>query len=134
MYAVEHSPTNIHPIPDNAPIEKIVILVAMMEEAAPIITALELTEYDAGLNPLLHLRCYHGKLKNRSFDLIVNGEDPQFGVARVGTESAAICAYEVITKLNPDTIISAGTAGGYASKGACVGDIYIASKYFSIKR
>jgi nucleoside phosphorylase len=104
---------------------------AMMEEATPVIQALNLTRCHTNLNPYLCLLSFTGFIANRQIYLIVNGEDPDHHVARVGTEAAALCAYEVISSLKPDTLISAGTAGGYAERGAQLGDVYIASDEFN---
>lgn len=112
------------------PIEKIAIIVAMPSEAAPLIRALALESVELGFAAKLGMKTYRGLVQQREIHLIVNGTDPHFGVAQVGTDSAALCCYETIRLLEPDTIISAGTAGGYAAKGARVGDVYLASSQF----
>lgn len=38
---------------------------------------------------------------------------------------AAVVAFASIEQLKPDLIINAGTAGGYKSKGAAIGDVFI---------
>ena len=121
-----HSPSE-----HNAPIERIAVLMAMMEEANPVIHTLNLSPCDIGLNPKLCLKSFTGFVANRQIYLIVNGIDPDHHVARVGTEAAALCAYEVISTLKPDTLISAGTAGGYAERGAELGDVYLAMDEFN---
>lgn len=130
MYAIEQ--TNLEPprYTDDTPIQRIVILVAMLEEALPMLEVLRLTEQALGLNPALQLRSFSGTVNGHRIDLVVNGAESALGVARVGTEFATLSTYEVIQKLSPDTIISAGTAGGYADKGARVGDVYLSSKHF----
>ena len=38
---------------------------------------------------------------------------------------AAISAYAVLTQLEPDLIINAGTAGGFKKHGAQIGDVFL---------
>lgn len=130
MFAIDQK-KNISEIHSNAPIERIAILVAMPEEAEPIIQALSLSLCDLKFNPPLGLITYQGKIENKTIYLVVNGIDTNFGVACVGTEAATLSTYETIRVLKPDTIISAGTAGGYENRGAAIGDIYISTKTFS---
>lgn len=115
---------------DYRPIEKLVIMVAMPEEARPIISALNLRSIDIGMQPKLQLETYQGEYQGKTFHLVVNGMDPIYHVAQVGTEFAAVSAYRVITALNPDTIISAGTAGGYDKYGAKIGDVIVSRGHF----
>ena len=60
-------------------------------------------------------------------NLIWPGKDPSSGVDSVGTISSALVTYAAIQSFKPDLIINAGTAGGFKSRGATVGDIFIAS-------
>ncbi|OGO91347.1 MAG: hypothetical protein A3F41_00475 [Coxiella sp. RIFCSPHIGHO2_12_FULL_44_14] len=130
MLAIDHDKI-LTEIGSSRPIDKIAILIAMPEEAAPVIETLSLYSCDAGFDPHLGLQSYKSSLQNKEIYLIVNGVDSQYGVARVGTEAATLAAHETIRILKPDTIISAGTAGGYANRGAAIGDIYIGAKKFS---
>ncbi len=130
MYAYQHRGLFPSSLSDEKPIEKVAILVAMPEEAAPIIKSLNLSRCDIGLQPELNLVAYRGIAKGKEIFLIVNGIDPNHGVAQVGTDAAVLNCFQVITLLKPDTIISAGTAGGYAARNTIVGDIYIASDNF----
>ena len=57
----------------------------------------------------------------------INGTDTAHGVPAVGTVPAALTTYAAIAELSPDLIINAGTAGGFAARGAKVGDIYLSS-------
>lgn len=130
MQALQHGKKLSFPSFPNTPIQRIVILVAMPEEATPIIKILNLKPCDLGLDPHLNLVTYHGTFQGRAIHLVVNGTDPIYGVAQVGTDTAVLSTYETIRKLKPDTIISAGTAGGYKSRGAMIGDVYIGSGSF----
>ncbi|CAK9162528.1 unnamed protein product [Ilex paraguariensis] len=49
------------------------------------------------------------------------------GVDSVGTIPASLVTYASIQALKPDLIINAGTAGGFKAKGACIGDVFLAS-------
>ena len=47
----------------------------------------------------------------------------------VGTVPAAVTAYLAVQALAPDVVVSAGTAGGFASRGAAIADVYLATGY-----
>ncbi|KAK4491434.1 hypothetical protein RD792_002183, partial [Penstemon davidsonii] len=49
------------------------------------------------------------------------------GVDSVGTVPASLVTYASLQALQPDLIINAGTSGGFKEKGACIGDVYLAS-------
>ncbi len=122
--------TVLHPASYDRAIDNLVILVAMKAEATPMIEALHLKPVDIGLTRQLHLQAYRGKVANRTIHLVVNGVDPDYSVDQIGTEAAAVSACTVITQLRPDTIISAGTAGGFAQRGAALGDVVLSSDSF----
>jgi hypothetical protein len=50
-------------------------------------------------------------------------------VDNVGTVPAAVTAYLAAQEFQPDLIISAGTAGGFRSKGAGIGDVFLAKGF-----
>jgi hypothetical protein len=50
-------------------------------------------------------------------------------VDNVGTVPAAVTAYLAAQEFKPDLIISAGTAGGFRSKGAGIGDVFLAKGF-----
>ncbi|XP_019702364.1 5'-methylthioadenosine/S-adenosylhomocysteine nucleosidase isoform X2 [Elaeis guineensis] len=70
---------------------------------------------------------YHGLYKELHINLVWPGKDSVLGVDSVGMISASLVTYASIQALNPDLIINVGTAGGSRAKGACVGDVYLAS-------
>ncbi|XP_039124604.1 5'-methylthioadenosine/S-adenosylhomocysteine nucleosidase-like [Dioscorea cayenensis subsp. rotundata] len=112
-----------------SPISNIVIIIAMQTEAIPLINRFKLSEdTDQSLFPkgVPWVR-YHGTYKDLHINLIWPGKDLALGVDSVGTVSASLITYASIQALKPDLIINAGTAGGFRAKGACVGDIYLAS-------
>lgn len=51
------------------------------------------------------------------------------GVDNVGTVPAAVTAYLAAQEFHPDLVISAGTAGGFQSKGAAIGDVFLATGF-----
>ncbi|OGT64247.1 MAG: hypothetical protein A3J38_07265 [Gammaproteobacteria bacterium RIFCSPHIGHO2_12_FULL_45_9] len=107
--------------------EKIVLIMAMPEEAAAVVRVLQAERCELGLNPCLHTHSYRLP-QFSSVYLVVNGVDPVHHVARVGTTPAALVAYEVIQKLQPQLIISAGTAGGFAERGVEIGQVYLGER------
>lgn len=58
--------------------------------------------------------------------IAVNGIDARFGIAAVGPEPAVLNTAAVIDHLQPDLVVSAGTAGGWASRGGEIGKVYLA--------
>ncbi|KAI5647899.1 hypothetical protein M9H77_33904 [Catharanthus roseus] len=70
---------------------------------------------------------YHGNYKDLNISIVCPGKDAALGVDCVGTVSASILTFASIQALTPDLIINAGTAGGFKAKGACIGDVFIAS-------
>ncbi len=115
--------TAVHSIIYDKPIEQVVLLVAMAAEAAPMIESMGLKKSELGLTRQLQLRTYSGKILGRTIHLVVNATDPDYSVDQVGTEAAAVSASNVLARLRPDTLISAGTAGGFAERGAKIGDV-----------
>jgi 5'-methylthioadenosine nucleosidase len=130
MQLFKHGKSFSQPMTNNRPIKKIAIIVAMREEALPMIEKLKLTQCHPYCAPELGLQVYRGKIQGHKFHLVINGRDSRYDVAKIGTDAATLCAYETLRVLKPDTIISAGTAGGYAEKGANIGDIYLSSGPF----
>ena len=112
------------------PIDHVAILMAMQGEAQAMIDHLGLALTEGQINPKLPMRCYQGQRHNRLISLIVSGEDHRYGVDNIGSEAATLMAYEAIQQLAPGLIISAGTAGGFAEKGADIGTVYLSEKHF----
>ena len=112
------------------PLRKIAILMAMHDEANPIIDALQLVLNRAVVHPRLPMRCYQRQIDALHVSLLVSGIDDRYNVDNVGCEAATLMAYEAASKLTPDIIVSAGTAGGFASLGACIGTVYLSGQCF----
>ncbi|PKA66239.1 5'-methylthioadenosine/S-adenosylhomocysteine nucleosidase 1 [Apostasia shenzhenica] len=111
------------------PISSILIIIAMQTEAFPLVNKFQLSEdTERSLFPkgVPWVR-YHGKYKNLSINLVWPGKDVILGVDSVGTVSASLVTYASIQALKPDLIINAGTAGGFKVKGACIGDVFLAT-------
>ncbi|MBL8916922.1 MAG: hypothetical protein JNM17_39830 [Archangium sp.] len=66
---------------------------------------------------------------HRRGDLIVAfpGAHPRFGVDAIGSVTAALLTNAVINRFSPGRMINAGTAGGFASRGGAIGDVYLGS-------
>ncbi|WP_422135529.1 hypothetical protein [Endozoicomonas sp. ALD040] len=107
--------------------KRITMVVAMKQEAAPLIEKLGLAETD-DTNPLLPCKTFAGEYKNLNINLITNGSDSVHGVENVGTQPATLAAYEALRLLSPDLVINAGTCGGFSDKGCKVGDVYIGER------
>jgi len=111
-------------------IKNVTLLMAMQKEAQPIIDSLELVEVERAIHPQLPMRCYQKQVGSLKLSLIVSGLDDRHQVDNIGSEAATLMAYEAITQLKPDLLISAGTAGGFAKRGAHIGTIYVSEEHF----
>lgn len=111
------------------PIKRIAMLFAMHAEGAPIADQLQL---DTGekLDADLPARIRRGTVGVVELVHCVHGVDPKYGVDRIGTETATLVAWLMIEKYRPDLLINAGTCGGFSSRGANVGDAYLAAGEF----
>jgi len=129
---------------DNNPISKILIIMAMQHEAAPIIEKFglkALNAFEIGLlGPMLP---YHGTVQigetKGDVYLLLNGEShvrEQCGtlrqkegagvkVNRVGVVPAALSTWEGIRIFKPDLILSVGTAGGVHARGIRQRQVYL---------
>ncbi len=120
-------------------INRITLLMAMQDEASPLIDALGLTEQFGQLSKSLPFRHFSNQkpMKNQSgsqpeliIDLITSGIDHRHQVDNIGCEAATLMAYEAINKTQPELIISAGTAGGFSDKEGQIGLVYASHEYF----
>jgi len=111
------------------PLSSVVILVAMAEEARPLIEALSFQPLPGAFDPL-PMQAYEARLKRLQVRLVLNGEDPRYGVQNVGTQPATLAAQAAIQAFRPDLLINAGTAGGFASRGAKIGTVYLSAGAF----
>ncbi|CBI37940.3 hypothetical protein VitviT2T_003055 [Vitis vinifera] len=113
---------------EKRPIATIVIIIAMQTEALPLVNRFQLTEdLDSVFPRGVPWVRYHGIYKDLHISIIWPGKDLVLGVDNVGTVSASLVTYASIQALQPDLVINAGTAGGFKAKGACVGDVVLAT-------
>lgn len=106
-------------------IEHVCLIVAMREEAAPIIQQLSLEEKPYAWSNALPLRVYEGKLSNTRISCVVNGLDPEHNVDLIGPVPATLSANLACANLCPDVVISCGTAGLLSDDAGAIGDIYL---------
>lgn len=99
------------------------ILCALEIEAEPIVKTLHLSEKRCPFDERLGLRFFSSASSNVC--LIQFGKCPKSGVDRIGTQIATLATWETIKTINPKIISSVGTAGGFQSKGASIGDVYV---------
>ena len=111
-------------------IKNLVIVMAMQDEAQALIDNLQLQQNPTVLNPRLPMRCFQKKIGSLNLSLVVSGIDHRYQVDNIGSEAATLMAYEATTQLQPDLMISAGTAGGFAQKGAQIGTVYMSQGHF----
>ena len=114
------------PAPAETTVERIALLFALEAEAAPVVERLMLAEQPA-VDPQLRQRHFAGTVGTLHVDVLTNGTDPRNGADRVGTDAATMAAYMAIRKLAPDLLLNVGTCGGFAARGARVGDIYVSA-------
>ncbi len=96
---------------------------AMMAEARPLCEELKAQEV-AG-EDMLPTRTFQATVGEITTIISVNGVDPRFLVDSIGKETAALTTYALIRRFQPDLVISAGTAGGWARHGTEIGDIFV---------
>ncbi len=106
---------------------KTVIIVAMEVEAKPIIEQIGMHELSDIFDPRLPMIAYEAD-QNANIILVTNGKCPVNQCDRIGTQAAAVTAWESIRVLNPDLIISAGTAGGFKQHQTEIGDVYLSNE------
>lgn len=99
------------------------ILCALELESTPIINLLAMKEREV-FDQRLRLRFFASE-KYPAIGLVLFGKCPLNNVDRIGTQIASVAAWETIKTIEPQKIVSAGTAGGFKSKGAQIGDIYV---------
>lgn len=110
-------------------LERVLIVMAMEGEAQPLVEHYGLTKIGSPPWPAsLPLVAYTGQVHGLQLHLVTNGKDATHGVDLVATTPACVNAYASIVAFDPQLVISAGTAGGFASRGAEIGDVFLSSK------
>ncbi len=106
-------------------IKSVAIILAMHDEAKPLIHCLNLKSAPK-LDSCLPMEVFISD--DKKIILAINGVDPHFNVDCIGTQPAAITTTLIIREYQPDLIISAGTAGAFKNKGAAIGDVYVSKQ------
>jgi len=110
------------------PLSSVVIVMAMAEEARALIDALSFEPLPSVFAPL-PMQAYEARLKRLKLHLVLNGKDPRYGAQNIGTQPATLAAHVAIQTYRPDLLINAGTAGGFASRGAEIGTVYLSAGF-----
>ena len=97
---------------------------AMRDEASPIIDKLNLID-NGQINNAYPIKIFSGSYKDININLLINGECSRYLVDNIGTQPSAITTHMGIEKFSPNLIINAGTAGGFKSDKAKIGDVYL---------
>lgn len=109
-------------------IRRVMVVVAMEEEAAPMIGGMGLTKMEPmeGLPTVIH----SGSLKEDGFVAVVcPGRDKSLGVNMIGTDAAALTTFVAARDLKPDLIVNAGTCGGFKRTGGEIGDVFCVTSF-----
>ena len=114
----------LFPIMPDTPIQHVALLIAMQDEAMPLIRRLGLADKGLLSSPM-PMRWYDGAVGSLRVDVIVLGADRRFGIDCVGTQPAAVAAHIIFDKLDPDLLINAGTCGGFIKRGGAIGKVYL---------
>ncbi len=104
---------------------------AMEAEAEPARRALGLKGAARPLHPALSPVIYQSDgTSGGDADLAVAvyGTDVRFGVDSIGTQTATLAAFMAMEAHRPDVVISAGTAGGFRSRGGEIGTVYLSTE------
>lgn len=104
-------------------IRTIAIVMAMEAEAAPVVRAMaaQPIAVPAGRPH----RWYLASRAGARVVVAVNGPDARFGVDGVGPEPAVMNTIAAVERFRPDLVVSAGTSGGWVSRGGEIGKVYL---------
>ncbi|MCU0389754.1 MAG: hypothetical protein MUE81_01420 [Thermoflexibacter sp.] len=111
------------------PIEKVAIIMAMKQEARPLIEEYNFYKLPKIFDEALPMEAYHIDKEGIDITILLNGRDRDFNLDCVATQPATLAAYLAVQHFRPDLIINAGTAGGFAQHGSEIGDVYVSNKY-----
>lgn len=70
---------------------------------------------------------FSGKVGDLNVHLAQNGPAEEYGICKVGTTPAFLTTYLAVDAFKPDLVISAGTAGGFKSKGAEIASVFLST-------
>eukprot|EP00803_Ostreobium_quekettii_P008206 evm.model.scf_1725EXC.2 EVM.evm.TU.scf_1725EXC.2 scf_1725EXC:17751-21773(-) len=113
---------------DDKTINSVVVIMAMAAEAMPVVERLGLKKDDPPrLKPPAPCTSYSGEFSGLKVTVVHSGTCRTHGVDNIGTVAAGLTTYLALLEFSPDLVISAGTAGGFNAKGACIGDVFVSS-------
>lgn len=104
------------------------MLCALELEAEPIIQSLKMQERNNAFDERLRFRFFVSE-SHSDICMVLFGKCPSANIDRIGTQIAALAAWETIKTINPKAIASVGTAGGFSSKGAKIGDVFLSDGF-----
>lgn len=107
----------------------VVLVYAMQAEAEPFLKACAASEVPLPAPAWLPFRVFHCPHETLTLHALVSGVDARFGVDNIGLEAATLMAYIAIEHLAPDVLVSCGTAGGFAARGAQIGTVYLGDTF-----
>jgi len=125
-------PLNINMSAPTSEQKHVLVLIAMDAEAAPFLQRLQLKEAPLAGPAWLPCKAYTGDYNDMRITVVTNGKwraGQADAVDNVGTTPAALAAFAAISSLQPTLVINAGTAGGFKSKGACIGDTFVTTMH-----
>ena len=111
----------------------VLLVVAMQQEAAPIIEAFSMRKLPHCFLPGAAFVAWEGMIGELTLRLVWCGRDVRYGGNNVGTTAAAVATYAALaafinTDSPPELVLSVGTAGGFAERGAGITDVYLSTK------
>jgi len=108
-------------------IKTVVFIIAMEAEAQPFVEHMGLSKDGRHFAEPATCVSYSGKHGNLDVHVVVNGKCITHGVDYVGTVPAGLTTFLACQTFKPDLVINAGTAGGFKSMGAAIGDVYVST-------
>ncbi|KAK9839240.1 hypothetical protein WJX81_003627 [Elliptochloris bilobata] len=102
----------------------------MEAEGLPLVESLGLRRDEPSrIAPPAPCVTFSGSRHGIDIHLVCNGKCAVHGVDNVGTVPAALTTYLALQALRPDLVVSVGTAGGFAARGAKIGDVFVATGF-----
>lgn len=100
----------------------------MEAEAMPMVKTLNLLrDTPPAIAPPAPCHTFSGQDWGMNIHLVCFGKCKTTGVDHIGTVSAGLITYLALQAFKPDLVISAGTAGGFRSRGAAIADVFVST-------
>lgn len=116
-------------------IKRVAVIIAMEAEAQPLLAALGLKRDEPpAIAPPAPCITFSGTAFGLDLHIVCNGKCAVHNVDQVGTVPAALTAFLTLQAFQPDLLLSAGTAGGFRSRGGAIGDVYIGTSVMNHDR